>query len=138
MRNLTPYQKGDPRYRATLEEEIERTKAVTGSDIRNLYIDLLNGQNGELTVVGDFEPSETVAKVEAIVSDWKSDTKYVRMEQLGNFALKGGLEVIKTPDKANAVFVGGMSMPMGMTHPDYPAMLIANRRSSGNLPNDAE
>jgi zinc protease len=132
MRKMNPYKKGDPRYRPTMDEEIERTKKVNGSDIRNLYIDLLNGAHGELTVVGDFDPAMVVEKVNAICEGWSSDTKYVRMERLGNFDLKGGLEVIETPDKANAMLIGGMSLPLGMDHPDYAAMVIGNRILGGD------
>jgi zinc protease len=132
MRKMSPYKKGDPRYAATIEEEIERTKKVTSSDVRNLYDDLMNGQHGELTIVGDFDVDTALEKVNAIVADWKSDTKYVRLARLGNFDIAGELETIETPDKANAVFVAGTSFPVGMEDPDYPALVIANQLLGGN------
>ncbi|MFK7820746.1 MAG: insulinase family protein, partial [Planctomycetaceae bacterium] len=131
-RKMSPYKKGDPRYQATIEEEIERTKKITSSDIRNLYEDLMNGQNGELTIVGDFDAATAIEKVKAIVSDWESDTKYVRLARLGNFDLEGDLETIETPDKANAMFIAGTSFPVGMDNSEYPALVIANQLLGGN------
>lgn len=132
MEKLSPYPKGDPRYVATIEEEIERTKAVTTSDIRNLYVDLMNGQNGELTIVGDFDPAEAVEGVNAIVKDWTSDTKFIRLDRLGNYDLEGGVKIVNTPDKANAMYFAGMSIRLGQDHPDYPALLIGNRILGGD------
>ncbi len=132
MRALNPYPKGDPRYRPTIDEEIEATRKVTASDIRNLYLDLLNGQHGELTIVGDFDPVEARSRVEKIVDGWVSDVQYIRMERLSNYALRGALKLINTPDKANAVYMAGMAVPMGQTSPDYPAMLIGNRILGGD------
>jgi len=125
-RTLSRYEKGDPRYVGTIDEEIEATKKVTSSDIRNLYDDLMNGQNGELTIVGDFNPEEAAKKIEAIAKDWNSNTKYVRMDRLSKFEIDGGLRMIRTPDKANAIFIGGTAFPMRSDNPDYPAMLIGN------------
>ncbi len=126
QRTLNRYEKDDPRYVGTIDEEIEATKKVTSSDIRNLYDDLMNGQNGELTVIGDFDPEEAIRKIEAIAKDWDSTTQYVRMDRLNKFEINGGLRMIRTPDKANAVFVGGTAFPMRTDNPEYPAMLIGN------------
>ena len=132
IRAMIPYKKGDPRYRATMQEEIEQTQKITESDIRNLYLDLLNGQNGELTVVGDFDPQETIEKVKAILDGWTSETEYKRLDVVGNYEMKSGLEKIDTPDKANAVFLAGYSFDMGREDPDYPALVVANQILGGD------
>ncbi len=131
-RMLNAYPKDDPRYVGTIDEEIEATKKVTGSDIRNLYMDLMNGQNGELTIIGDFDPEEALARIEAICKDWQSDTRFGRMERLANFDIEGKLNLIKTPDKANAVYVAATAFPMRTDDEDYPAMLIGNLIFGGN------
>src|SRR5207247_1414350 len=40
-------------------------------------------------------------------------------------------QAIETPDKANAVFMAGMLLNAGETHPDYPTLLIANYMLGG-------
>ena len=40
---------------------------------------------------------------------------------------------IETPDKANAVFMAGMTLAMNQDDPDYPALMFANRMLGGDL-----
>ena len=61
QRLLTHYPPNDVRYVPTIDEEIERTKEVTVEKVRSLYHDYLGASHGELTVVGDFEPSEVLS-----------------------------------------------------------------------------
>ena len=55
QRELTPYPKEDIRYLPTVEESIERLQAVTYEQVATLYRDYLGSQEGELTIVGDFD-----------------------------------------------------------------------------------
>jgi len=41
--------------------------------------------------------------------------------------------MIETPDKANAVFMGGFVVAMNQDDPDYPAITFANEMFGGNL-----
>jgi zinc protease len=40
---------------------------------------------------------------------------------------------IDTPDKANAIFMAGLSVAMNEDHPDYPALMLANDIFGGDL-----
>jgi zinc protease len=125
-RRLNPYNKDDIRYVPTLEEEVERLKAVTREQVVKLYEEQLSGQAGELAVVGDFDPEATVKQIETILSGWKSSVSYQRIPRPAKTDIKGGQEVINTPDKANAVYVAGVSLALKDTDPDYPALRIAS------------
>src|SRR5690606_9984252 len=57
---INKYEKGDPRYVASLEEEIEMTEEVELADLKKLYENYLGGQHGEIAVVGDFSGEETL------------------------------------------------------------------------------
>ena len=70
-RHLAPFQKGDPRYVATIPESIEMLKAVTVDDLHKLYSQFLGGTHGELAIVGDFDEARTVPLLNAILADWK-------------------------------------------------------------------
>ena len=125
-RRLDPQAKDDVRYTPTLEEDLERTKAVTIDDIKSLYKDFLNGEHGEIAVVGDFEKDATLEKLNEVFAGWKSEQPYKRIEEPANMDVKGGRFDINTPDKANAVYIAGVVNEIGEDHPDREAMEIGN------------
>ncbi|QEL19518.1 M16 family metallopeptidase [Limnoglobus roseus] len=124
-RKLTAYPADDVRYAPTLTEAIDRTKAVTVEQVKELYIKQIGGTVGELAIVGDFDEGTAVAGVTAILKGWKSDTGFKRIQRLPQDT-PGGTEKINTPDKANAVYLAALSMPLIDTDPDYPALSVGN------------
>jgi zinc protease len=125
-RALSPYDKNNIRYVPTLEERIERFKAVTIEQIRDLHSKLLSGQNGEVTVVGDFDPDMVQKSFETILSGWTTQVPQERIAQPAVTTVAGKVEKIETPDKANAVFYAGEQIAMRDSHPDYPALVIGD------------
>jgi zinc protease len=93
--------------------------------VRGLYGELLNGHNGELAVVGDFDPA-AIAPLLAALDNWKSPAPYARLVREMPARLEYGKQVIQTPDKANAIYLAAALMPMSNADPDYPALVIAN------------
>lgn len=130
-RFLSPYPKDDPRYIPTIEEDIDRTNSVTRSDLERLHSAFLGAENGQLTVIGDFDPQEIVPVVEKMLAGWKSKQPYARLKTGVNKNAKGGAEDILTPDKANATYFAGFALPMKDTDPDYAAVVIGNRILGG-------
>lgn len=125
-RAMSPYEPGDPRYVATPAEEVELTKAVSIGDIRSLYEDYVNGQVGELSVVGDFDPAEILSAFESMLGDWKQQHEFARLPRTGDVDIEGREVTIDTPDKPNATYFAGTVFPMRDDHPDYPALVIGN------------
>ncbi len=125
-RHLDPREKDDVRYTPTAEENVQRYKSVSMDDVRNLYENFLNGQHGEVAVVGDFDPEPIQEKLNSVFADWKSEEPYQRIAEPANTEVKGERITIKTPDKANAVYIAGLTAPYRDDHPDYEAMLIGN------------
>jgi zinc protease len=130
-RFLSPYPKEDPRYVPTIAEDIELVNSVTRSDIERLHKGYLGASNGELTVVGDFDPKEIVPVVEKMLAGWKAEQPYARLKGLINKNAKGGSQDILTPDKANATYFAAFALPMKDTDPDYAALVIGNRILGG-------
>ena len=124
-RKLSPYEKTDVRYAATLPEQIENLKALTIDDIKGVYSQV-SGQHGEVAIVGDFDPDAAKETLSSIFADWKSETPYVRIEEPAVDGIKGERIDIETPDKANAVYLAGFVKPMMDTNDDYEALLIGN------------
>lgn len=125
-RALAPYDKNDIRYVPTLEERVEMYRGLQLEQLQQLHATQLNGQYGEITAVGDFDPAELTAACEAIVQGWKTETRYERVSQPAHDELPGRIEEIVTPDKANAVYYAGMQIAMRDDAPEYPALLIGN------------
>ncbi len=123
-RLMHDYPKDDVRYTPTIEEQIDQLKGVTLEQVKTLYHDYLGSGHGELGVVGDFEASEVLPIVEATLADWKGEKEYSRIEEPYQ-KVKSEQVTIETPDKANAIYLGGVTLPMKDDDPDYPALVIA-------------
>ncbi|RMG41556.1 MAG: insulinase family protein, partial [Planctomycetota bacterium] len=125
-RKFRPYEPDDPRYEPTLDEEYERVKALRREDLVRLHAEFLNGNHGQLAVVGDFEPDEVRAVFEQICAGWSSEHPVQHIPQRGDFDIEAEYIEIKTPDKANAWYFAGQLLPMRDTHPDYPELILGN------------
>ena len=130
QRITNPYPKEDVRYNSTFEEDIEMLNDVSLDDVKSFYADFYGGSNGAITVVGDFDKSEIEPILLEEFGSWKSPKPFKRLEAELFEVVAQDLE-IETPDKANAGFFAGYNFAMKDDHPDYPALLIANRIFGG-------
>jgi zinc protease len=120
------YPKDDVRYVPTLSERLERTRNVSLDQVRALYQGYLGADHGELAIVGDFELSEILPILGKTFEGWKAERPYARIERTMPRELKPEQVTIPTPDKANAVYVAGLQVPLTDSDPDYPALLAGN------------
>ncbi len=124
-RKLSPYEKNDVRYAATLPERVQNLKTISIEDIKGIYHQL-SADHGEVAIVGDFESESAMQTLNSIFTGWESDTPYVRIEEPAVEGIQGERININTPDKANAVYLAGFVKPMMDTDEDYEALLIGN------------
>ena len=125
QRRLKPYPPGHVLYMPTLEESIERIRSTTADEIRDLHERFLNGEHGQVAIVGDFDADAALEKLNEVFADWHSDQPFQRIEDPAQ-QIKPDRVVIRTPDKKNAVYVAGTVLPMRDDNPDYDALLIGN------------
>jgi zinc protease len=125
-RALSAYGPGDVRYVPTASENEKRLDAVTRDQIIAIYQKQLGATSGELAIVGDFDPDETLSQVRTILKDWKSDVPVKRITRTAPDSLTALKEDITTPDKANAVFVAGLAFRLKETDDDYAALRLGN------------
>lgn len=125
-RTLSSYPADDVRYVPTLSEQVERLKAVEVEQLRALHAEYLGAGRGELAIVGDFDPEEVLPKVKPILEGWTSRKPYTRIDRPYQEPAQTGRQTVETPDKANAAFFAGTSMPLRDTDPDYPALVMGN------------
>jgi zinc protease len=133
-RALSNYPKSDVRYVMTLEEQIAEVKALKLEDIVKFYNDYYGASDATISVVGDFDQDLVDSKVKKYFGDWKSPSKYVRITD-PYVAVKGEEKDINTPDKANAMFLAGINLPINDSHEDYTAMVIGNYMLGGGFLN---
>ena len=130
-RKLNPYPNEDVRYVPTIDESIERAKAVTLDQVTKLYADYLGAAAGELVIIGDAEPEATLSLLRPVLAGWTGKMPYSRIVQKAA-DVPASAESIETPDKANAFFGAALSLPMTDAHEDFPAMLIADHILGGS------
>lgn len=126
LRAISPYPKGHPLYKATIEEEIAFAKAITREQLLALYKNQVGAAAGELSVVGDFDPAEMQAALKSMLGDWTAKESYVRIPKTGNVKVEGKSQAINTPDKANATYFALTVFEMRDDDPDYPALVMGN------------
>ncbi|MEX0824702.1 MAG: pitrilysin family protein [Pirellulaceae bacterium] len=123
---LSPYGKDDIRYVPTLEEEIEMYRDVTIDEIRELYDEFLGNQAGELAVVGDFDLETVKSSFQETFADWTAKEEYERLKQPAHPEIEGGIELIETPDKSNAVLYSSQQYELTDDSEQYPGLLMGN------------
>ena len=123
---LSSYPKGDVRYSMSMAERKQELESVTIEQVRALYEQQLAGMTGELAIVGDFETESTLSAVREILRDWKTTTPYAPIIREARPDQQGQKEEIVTPDKANAVFLAGLSFAMNDENPEAVALQLGN------------
>jgi len=126
VRRMTDYASNDVRYVPTIAEELQRVDALTNQDVSNLYREFLNGTNGQLSVVGDFDPGTIQPLLEELFVAWTSSIPYQRIERSVPGQWVPNHERIQIPDKANAVYTAGLVFPLRDDHPDYAPLSLGN------------
>jgi zinc protease len=119
------YPVGDPRYVPTLDETLANIKKVTLADAKKFYADFYGASNGELVVVGDFDPAEVQKAATELFGSWKSPGSYTRVTRNWQ-KLDTVNQSFDTPDKANAMLAAAMTLKIDDDDPDYFKLLIAN------------
>ena len=124
-RHFNKYPKGHPLYAATFDEQISEANAVNVADLRQFHRDFYGASNGQLSVVGDFDPKEIAAVTTEVFGDWKNVKAFTRIARKYSDITTIN-ENIKTPDKANATFAARLDLKMSETDADFPALSVAN------------
>jgi zinc protease len=125
------YPKGDTRYAATLDEQIEDTKKVTLADAKGYYNDFFAPAEGEIVISGQFDPGQVKKELTELFGNWKSAKPYQRIPD--TYAKPELFNVkLETPDKQNAMFMAGTLVKMSQDDPDYAAVTIGGMILGGS------
>lgn len=133
-RRLSPYPPDDPRYVPTFDEQVAAYKAATVDQVKAFHREFYGASNATVSVVGDFDEETIRQKIFQHFADWKSPRPYQRIPSEYKPAEPANV-VIETPDKANAMFIAGMPLPISDSDPDYPALVLGNYMLGGGFLN---
>ena len=129
-----PYPAGHVRYNMDFDEQVAALKAVKISDIKQFYADFYNGSNAVAVVIGDFNESDALQALTAMVGNWSSKEAFERTPGK-HFDIAPVSKKINTPDKANAMVRGGMNLPLRDDDADYVALMAGNYILGGGFLN---
>jgi zinc protease len=118
------FPRGDVRYVSTVDEQIEDLKKVTLDDAKKFYSQFYGVAEGEIVIVGQFDPAAVQKQVTELFGDWKSPSPYSRIAT-SYTPVPPMNQKIETPDKQNALFFVGAPTKVTDTDPDYAALIIA-------------
>lgn len=124
-RQTNSYPKESLFYTPTTQEQIDAFKKVKQSELIDFYQNILGGNNGVGSIVGDLDAKETAKILESTFGKWNSKSKY-EIAKPTFFETKKLDKDYLTPDKENAVALGRVSFKMDRNSPDYPAFVMAN------------
>ena len=102
--------------------------------MRAFYESFYGANHATAAIVGDFEPGEIQALLGETLGDWSSPAKYSRLTW-DYESVPARTEIIRTPDKANAVYLAGFGFPMRDDDPDYPAVSLGGYMLGGGFLN---
>jgi zinc protease len=132
QRGLSPFPRTDVRYVRTLDEQIADLKKVTLDDVKKFYAQFYGASQGDLVLVGQFDPAAVRSAAQELFGSWKSASPWARIGSKYLPATPLNLK-IETPDKQNAQFEAGVRIQMSDTDPDYAAMVLADYIFGGSI-----
>ncbi|CDG84771.1 M16 family metallopeptidase [Janthinobacterium agaricidamnosum] len=119
------YPKGDVRAVATYDEQVAQAQAATLDDVKAFHRDFYGASQGELAIVGDFDPAAVGKTIADSFGGWDSKAHYARVDN-SNFDVAPLHKNIDTPDKENGVLMARLNLDLRSDDADYPALELAN------------
>jgi zinc protease len=121
-----PYPKGDVRYEPTFDEEIAAIEAARLDDVKGFHRRFAGAAHAELAIVGDFDAASMRALATELFGNWSSPTPYTRVPDPW-LPPAPTMLTAETPDKANAMLMGRLPMPVNDRSSDYAALLVMDK-----------
>ena len=125
-----PWPPGHPLRAESLDESLANLKKLKLEDLRAFHRDFYGTAEGEIAIVGDFDPAAVKQQLEALFAGWKSPHAYAPIDTRYT-TVAARRDRFETPDKPNAVLLARHNLPLRVIDADYPALAVANRIFGG-------
>jgi zinc protease len=123
--HFDPWPADHPLAFRSLDEQLAQWKALKLADVVAYHRDFYGTSQGEIAIVGDFDPVAVKAQLQALFPQWVSPRPYVAIDTHYT-EVAAESKWMETPDKANAVVSARSNLPLNDTDPDYTALMVAN------------
>ena len=104
---LSNYPSGHPYYASSTDESLEELAKVKLDDVKKYYHDFYGANNSVSSFVGELDKKQIKSFLESSFGKWNSKETYKEVEPI-YFESKAKTETINTPDKTNAMLLGGI------------------------------
>ncbi|MGH8054540.1 MAG: M16 family metallopeptidase [Stenotrophomonas sp.] len=118
-----PWPKGHPLHVDSFDESLAKMQALSIEDLRRFHHDFYGTAEGEVVVVGDFDPVALKLQLQTLFLDWRSPAAYAPIATQYR-SLAAHRESIATPDKPNAVLLARQNLSLNLADADFPALSI--------------
>ena len=123
--HFDPWPADHPLAFRSLDQQLAQWKALKLEDVVAFHRGFYGTAEGEIAIVGDFDPAAVKAQLQQLFPHWTSPKPYVPIDTHYT-AVAPETKRMETPDKSNAVVTARFNLPLNDTDPDYPALLVAN------------
>lgn len=124
-KHFNVYPAGHPNAYYTLDESLAKIKALTPAQLLKYHSDFYGTNEGEISVVGDFDPDSMKETLTKAFGAWKAPHAWAPLPTKYT-AIKPEVVKINTPDKANAVVIAKQNLSLNVDDPEYFPMMIAD------------
>ena len=134
-RHGNPYPRGDLRHARSFDEMEADIKAVTAEQLAAFHKKFYSAANGELAVVGAFDPAALSKAVDEAFSGWRQPVSgAIAYERIPRPLVEVSPQrfVERVADKANANLLARMDLPVNDRHADHAALYLANTEKSNS------
>ncbi|MCY7313128.1 MAG: insulinase family protein, partial [Pseudoxanthomonas sp.] len=128
--HFDPWPAGHPLHVDSIDESLAKLKALKLEDVRAFHRNFYGTTYGEIAIVGDFDPAAVKQQLESLFAGWPSPKPYLPIDTRYT-SVPARQERFETPDKPNAVLTARHNLPLRVTDPDYPALVVTNRVFGG-------
>lgn len=123
--HFDPWPADHPLRFKSLDEQLAQWKALKLEDVIAFHRGFYGTAEGEIAIVGDFDPAAVKAQLAQLFPGWVSPRPYAPINTHYT-AVAPETKRMETPDKSNAVVSARFNLALNDTDPDYPALLVAN------------
>jgi len=129
-RHGDPYPVGDVRHARSFDEMSADWRDLRLERVQAFHRRFLSASDARIGVVGDFDAQQVKQALSAAFGDWQSSEPWVPVPTPLTPVPPVQL-TLHTPDKQNASMAVRLGLPINDSHPDYPALMMANHLMGG-------
>jgi zinc protease len=125
-----PWPKGHPFAHRSIDQSLADTRAVKREEAIAFHRDFYGTAEGEISIVGDFDPAAVKAQLRTLFGDWRSAAPNVPIRTHYTDVRARAVQ-LEAPDKANAVVLARSNLSLNDNDADYPALMVASNVLGG-------